>query len=110
MRDNGGHHHGGKCAGHPTGQHMRHKLSISRIAQATEQLIGNHARNDDDGGDDEDTDGGGGEHTLLRFLDGRRGHRFLGDILIGRPIEYLDENHAREQCVERDGGIDAANH
>ena len=62
---------------------MRHKLSIGRIAQATEQLIGNHARNDDDGGDDEDTDGGGGEHALLRFFDVRRGHRFLGDILVG---------------------------
>ena len=83
MRDNGGHHHGGKRAGHPSGQHMRHKLSICRIAQATEQLIGDDARNDDDGGDDENTDGGGGEHALLRFLDGRCGHRLLGDILIG---------------------------
>ena len=46
---------------------MRHKLSIGRIAQAAEQLIGDDARNDDDGGDDEDTDNGGGEHALLRL-------------------------------------------
>ena len=60
--------------------------------------------------DDKDADDGGGQHTFLRLFDVRRSHRFLRDVLVGRPIEYLDENHTREQCVERDGGIDAANH
>ena len=47
------------------------------------------------------------KYGLLDELDlGQVGYREWDDDI----IEYLDENHAREQCVERDRGIDAANH
>ena len=107
------HSGGNHCSEHPAGparQDLSHHHRIGAVIDIAEQFESDDAGNNDNRRHDQDADHGRCHNAFLRFFDIGRGQRLLRDVLVGRPVEYLDEKHAGKQSVERDRAVERADH
>ena len=100
VSDDGSCHHGRKGPRHPRRQYVGNELTVSGISHTAEKLVSDNAGDHHDCRDDQDPHDSCCQNPFLRFLHGGGRHRLLSNILVGRPIEDLDEQHAGKQRVE----------
>ena len=109
MGEHGRCHERRERAGGPGGHHFRNNAAIGAVPQGPEQFVAGDAGQHDDGRHDAQPDEASDKHALLAFAQAGRGHGALGDVLVGGPIEGLDEDHAGQQGGPRDWAFGAAN-